>query len=371
MVISIIGWYGTETLGDRAILDGILKVISCIDSSTIIKIGSLYPFLTERTIYEDGDFLKESIPLSQIEIFEIKDKLCRKAEIKASDLVIIGGGPLMDLEELFLLKSCVDEAGNNNIPTVVMGCGLGPLQHSSYIQTVGEILGKATKVSFRDSLSEKYCKNLYNNVQTVCLGDPAVISIENYRKKHMYCNNDRVVVNFREYTAEYGGMNSSLIDIQCEIISRLSDQYDEVCLIPMHTFDIGGDDRYYLTKLANKAKKNNIKVVHNPMNLKGLYEYCMDAFGCVGMRYHSVVIQTILNGNNLIMNYTGKNTGKIKGFLNDIDGGEFYKSRMIDVHEMDTVNVDEYIEKLRQNEKFNYSYSGMLEKYIDFIKSVI
>ncbi len=74
MKITIIGWYGTETIGDRAILAGL---ISFFDKSYVnfeIKLGSLYPFFSERTINEDYSFYKEIIRKDiKIDLFNSKD----------------------------------------------------------------------------------------------------------------------------------------------------------------------------------------------------------------------------------------------------------------------------------------------------------
>ncbi len=48
MRILIIGWYGTETIGDRAILAGLISFFSKVYRCFEIKIGSLYPFLLKE-----------------------------------------------------------------------------------------------------------------------------------------------------------------------------------------------------------------------------------------------------------------------------------------------------------------------------------
>ena len=54
--VLIIGWYGTETIGDRAILAGILRSLdSYLNSDILLTIGSLYPYISERTIFEDRE----------------------------------------------------------------------------------------------------------------------------------------------------------------------------------------------------------------------------------------------------------------------------------------------------------------------------
>ena len=51
------------------------------------------------------------------------------------------------------------------------------------------------------------------------------------------------------------------------------------------------------------------------------------------MRFHSVLIQTIVSGNNFILDYTEPRKGKISGFLEDVDQNNFYKSRYISLQD--------------------------------------
>ena len=37
---------------------------------------------------------------------------------------------------------------------------------------------------------------------------------------------------------------------------------------------------------------------------------------CVGMRFHAILLQTMLNGKNYIVDYTDAQNGKIKGLIN-------------------------------------------------------
>jgi len=47
------------------------------------------------------------------------------------------------------------------------------------------------------------------------------------------------------------------------------------------------------------------------------------------MRFHSVVLQTMVSGKNFVLDYTEPNKGKIAGFLNDIDPAGFYSDKYI------------------------------------------
>ena len=53
MRILILGWYGTETIGDRAIFAGLMQLLSQSLGDINVTVGSLNPFFTERTLIED------------------------------------------------------------------------------------------------------------------------------------------------------------------------------------------------------------------------------------------------------------------------------------------------------------------------------
>ena len=91
MKITIIGWYGTETIGDRAILAGVFSVCNkTVTEHNEYKLGAIYPFFTERTLQEDKKFLKRyaNIEESDLTIFSSKNKSELENAIKWCDVVL-------------------------------------------------------------------------------------------------------------------------------------------------------------------------------------------------------------------------------------------------------------------------------------------
>ena len=66
--IVIIGWYGTETIGDRAILAGLFRVFKHTFDCFEIQLGSLFPVLSERTLIEDYSFFAKCVGNKQFTI---------------------------------------------------------------------------------------------------------------------------------------------------------------------------------------------------------------------------------------------------------------------------------------------------------------
>lgn len=373
MNVTVIGWYGTETLGDVAILDGILSITYEIENKNNIFLGSLYPFYTERTLFEEKTVFSISAPNTIISIFNVKDLNTCRHMIDNSDLVLIGGGPLMNLEELYLLKKCFQYAKKKKIPRMVFGCGIEDLSNPIYIKVVQEIFNNSSKIILRDQLAKNRALDLYgNSFEFLALGDPAVVSIENYVNTNNTKKNNIISVNFREYSQnEYGNAVYYSDDEFKKIIKILDKKYEQIKLVPMHTFFIGGDDRYYLESLIQGLDLNNTDVIHKPNNLHELYSLFSSSLGCIGMRYHSIVMQTILNGNNLVLNYTNPKEGKISGFINSLQT-DFYQERTIYLQKKERIDLNKWIENLdRQNNVFNYKKSKIKEDYINILRTVL
>ena len=114
---------------------------------------------------------------------------------------------------------------------------------------------------------------------------------------------------------------------------------------------------------------HNIKVQQIPLNLKTTYDVIAKAQGCVGMRYHSIVFQTYLNGNNYIIDYTNPENGKIPAFLDRVDKNGFYTDRYINVFEPEVINFD-----LQNESRFRFhhdEFSRNVELYKTLIAQVL
>lgn len=370
MKVCIIGWYGTETLGDRAILDGIFWILDDVFSNYQIYLGSLYPFFTERTLYEDKELVKKHNIKDNIILFDERSKKQLYNAIEESDIVMMGGGPLMDIRELFLIKRAFIYAKKKTKKTVLFGCGVGPLNDSLYISCFKEIVKNTDVCIFRDVFSQEECTRLTGRKEdSYVLQDPAILSVYNYKKNNCAEKiNNSLVINMREITAEYGENTAFVEKYLKNIIIQARNRYEIITLMPMHSFFIGGDDRIFLSKLCNESDMKNIKIISNPLGLIHLYKEYMNAEACIGMRYHSVVMQIILNGNNAVLDYTDARKGKIIGFLENLNT-DFYKKRYINLQKMTKIDTDVFYEELMTNNAYNYQLND--EKVMSEYKKLI
>ena len=293
MKVLIVGWYGTETIGDRAILLGIFQILGAFPIEEIF-LGSLFPFFTERTIYQDSGLIKNKLPNTKISIVDIRDRDKLKNAVKDSSSVIMGGGPLMGLNELTYILRAFKYARIYKKSTGLIGIGLEKANNSQYLKLIMKILNLSDLIIYRDQNSMLYSKDLgIKQENQFVLSDPAILPCEEFLG--VSAKEDRIVINFREYD-----IDSDKFNYMKTIVDYAANYFDEVILYPNHTFVEGGDDRNILSNIVLSVGKSNVRVIQRPPSFSDVCTLIRASKACIGMRYHAVLMQTLLNGNNFI-----------------------------------------------------------------------
>jgi polysaccharide pyruvyl transferase WcaK-like protein len=370
--ICITGWYGTETIGDRAILDGIFQIFQNLYSSFEARVGSLCPLLTQRTLLLDGAIFSRNAPGMKISLFDLRRKQELIKQIKECDCCIMGGGPVMDIDELAIIAFAFKTAKKHGKKTAVLGCGLGPLKNPQHRRLARTLFHYSDIIIFRDTKALQTTAALYGdcfNGKMYAAPDPAVLSAGKYLEYHgrLEQNDTTLVINFREFPQEYSKNYHVTKEDLRALLETASKKYERILLVPMHTFFIGWDDRKFLAEIMFMANKENISVQHKPLCIYDIFSLFQNAAACIGMRYHSIVFQSLLNGNNYILDYTNKENGKIKSFLDDIDKEMFYKDRYINLIGSDAkFDSKKILDTLDKKRRFNYQkalFSDAMAEY--------
>lgn len=357
--IVVIGWYGTETIGDRAILAGLLSVFADAYNDFEIKLGSIYPFFTERTICEDYSFYWKCAKnrALNIQLFDSQNIGELDAAIKGCDIIVVGGGPLMGFPALFMLEYAFSKAHKLHKRTMILGCGVGPMRKRVYERSLANIVAKSDVSIFRDETSLQESHRISHNQNGCSIIDPAIFSADVFQQINERKPSGEIVACIREFPCEYkidkvineDNINRRLFNF-IEKIKNNSDSH--ICLLPMHYFEIGGDDRTFLNKMSFNLNKQKIKTQNNPLSLCETMEKIANAYACIGMRFHSVVLQTILNGNNIILDYTDPKTGKIGNFIRQIQAVQVYKNSYVNLQTELNDDISFPSEKLTINSDF-------------------
>ncbi|WP_298494567.1 polysaccharide pyruvyl transferase family protein [uncultured Algibacter sp.] len=318
--ILIMGWYGTETVGDKAILESIIKSYqSKYGDQLNVIIGSLYPFITNQTIKE----LKIKARVVNTSNFEFL------RYSKKCDEVIMGGGPLMDLNELYVPLLSFSIAKKNNKKRTIYGCGLGPINQDRYKIAIKKILELASVIKLRDIKSQEYALKHFNINNTEMIGDPAKTYIKELAKNKVP-NKQRVMSLFLrdwEYLYAKGSMSENeftVVKINFEkalavLIKKKAEEYkiEKIVFNHMHNFVLGGDDRDFSRRFIKTYFINDSRVSYNKKlsTIESVVESMQQSELNICMRFHSVLFAETLNTNFVAIDYTMG--GKIASYISE------------------------------------------------------
>ncbi|WP_312518708.1 polysaccharide pyruvyl transferase family protein [Anaerospora sp.] len=314
--IFIVGWYGTETVGDKAILGGIVDHYKARYPTARFMVSSLYPFVTERTLKE----LKINarvVPVFSKEFF---------LYASVANVVVAGGGPLMELDELSLILWAFDMAKKNDGKTVVYGCGIGPIYTEEKTEAVKNILAMGDEIYLRDDASVEHAHRLTGRKGIKNIGDPAIGFLQKFQTKNSK-GKTRIACFLRELTTEYrAAVNmdefySFKDDLEQALAKNIINFCDTYDLIPyfysMHNFAIGNDDRDFNINFTRKYFSGRKHFVERGLStVESITQAMQTSHINLCMRFHSVVFAQTLGTDFIALDYTSG--GKINGFLTDV-----------------------------------------------------
>lgn len=316
-LVYVTGWYGTETVGDKAILGGIFEYYKGLYGKDVqFAVSSLYPFITVKTLKE----LKQEAKIVST------DSLDFAAYSIRADIVVMGGGPLMDLEILSLPLWGFKLAGRSGGQSVIFGCGIGPLTNQVYSDAVKELLLLANKIWLRDEASCMVARKWSNRTDIENTGCPARNYVIN-RDAFVTAEKGKYLACFlRKWPLDYKGdiANESVETYREKFEEALASHIKKLCaenglvphFYPMHTFHVGDDDRDFYREFTEKYFQNEVFYLHKRnSNVDFIIEKMKGAAINMCMRFHSVLFASTLNTDFIAVDYT--RGGKIEGFLAD------------------------------------------------------
>lgn len=380
--VLIIGWYGTETIGDRAILAGILHSLNNHFNSNIqLTLGSLYPYISKRTIREERHLYETLCPsVVGIDIVDTRENVALCSSILSSDIVLMGGGPLMDLQELWMVNYAFAFAKHKGIPTAIVGCGVGPLRNAVLKKCLAKIFFNSDLIILRDEKSANEASKIYKSKyvapkEFITAIDPAVTCALAFKNTSLSLRkSDKLVASVRHFPTDYLLSGNTVDQVNANVCKALSsfvenNNISSVHFVPMCYHHLGVDDRYYMNTLKDKLPKLDCVIQKKPLDLMETMKLFLDSKLALGMRFHSVVLQTLLAEDNIIFDYTGGVGGKINSFVTDIaPDGEMAMS-MVDLQNNDQIkNKKIQLSKFKPNEELINKKISVYKKIFEILR---
>jgi polysaccharide pyruvyl transferase WcaK-like protein/MoaA/NifB/PqqE/SkfB family radical SAM enzyme len=312
--VLVCGWYGTETLGDKAIL---ATVISCIRREAPdrpIHVVSLQPALTRLTLAE----LPETDGCSVIDTEEAL------RDVGSASVLVFGGGPLMAIREIATMEALFVRARRRGIPSIIAGCGVGPLGARAYRKAIASLLSVASARIYRDLESLDAATALgVDTRQDQISEDPAFAWVNRSVEASKPRPGNRpptLALGLREwpyqqYAPELGHARAE--EIRRNLKQTITTALDRLTIeipglrilpIPFCTHDAGGDDRLLYWQLVQDSP--NLRAAIDTSTLGrdlGPLEYLhrlQAADACLAMRFHSIVFAVALGKPTVALDYT-------------------------------------------------------------------
>jgi molybdenum cofactor biosynthesis enzyme MoaA/polysaccharide pyruvyl transferase WcaK-like protein len=310
--VMICGWYGTETLGDKAILAGVMAALRAALGDCEFSLASLEGYISRRTLAE----MPELQPLELMNMSAALDKVVE------TDLLVFGGGPLMAVNAMLDMLGLFRAAAKAGVPTVVAGCGVGPLGGPVHTDLVRRLLACSSLRIFRDTQSRDRALALgVGQPDDAVAEDPAAGWVRRARTlaSSAEANGPVLLLALRDWPVEQyaaGPRREALARKQrferalLLVLERLAGSQDDLRFIPfpMCTHHHGGDDRWFYRRFLRQSPGLLERCERHYLTHEVTPDEACAAFrradAVLGMRFHSVLIAAELGRPVLALDYT-------------------------------------------------------------------
>lgn len=356
--ILVIGAYGGEHVGDAAILGGVvLRCKQRYERLERIYVSSFRYDRTKRWI--------DSLDLP-VEVSCVPDGKVFSGEIKV-DLVVYGGGPLMELpvhllNHLYIVKKYYSKG----IPFSLEGVGVGPVKTKFSRCLIKQLFrcSSYTRVRTRQALVDAE-RMLISSVELG--GDPAfdyiasrakldkVSRFEEASLSLLWGNEGsgyRVGINLRPLWEKYSfDVNSSIEEVEDKYMEEMVSSFRSVSEIidvkyyffPMNADQFGMSDFLTANILKEKMEREGLllRIWREEPGVDALVKFVRRMDCVVSMRFHGCIFALSQNTKNVIsIDYQLGRDGKVTNVMDD-NGGRL-KARA------DTLETQDLSQKLIQ-----------------------
>lgn len=312
--VLICGWYGTETLGDKAILGGVLQALREAHGAIEPTLVALHPYISEMT--------RRQMP--ELQGCRIVDPEEGVRQAGGMDLVVFGGGPLMAINELAEMEAIFTAARLRGVPRVIAGCGVGPTGAAWHDESLEALLALADVRVYRDAKSLKLASEIgIHTRDDLVAEDPAFTWLQAQRpllSSAPPADRKVLLLGLRDFP--YSTYARHLSPEACEAartryehavmeaLQTLAQRHPDLVIrpLPMCTNHLGDDDRWYYRRLfrGNERLKDrlDLSLLGGEMAPLAYAEAFRGAHVALTMRFHSLVFALGLEVPTVAIDYT-------------------------------------------------------------------
>lgn len=217
--VLITGWYGSETVGDVAILGQIIREIRATVPNATIRVAT---FDVLRTV----DSLAQ---LGETHVEAVKVGVASGWAQGRCDLLIFGGGPLMESPSMRLWLTRARICRWSRARVVVHSCGIGPIRTDRTAHAVRLLVAAADLVMVRDDDSAQFIENdRHDDVAPVVTFDPAYDYVTDRPDPDVAINPMSIVLALRYPSPQYVGSDRSTAAWRTEFARTIASTLDRL-----------------------------------------------------------------------------------------------------------------------------------------------
>jgi polysaccharide pyruvyl transferase WcaK-like protein len=316
-VAYIIGWYGTETLGDKLILLGLIDLLR--ERYDMVAVVSSDPSYTAGTILELSSL---SRPDSLSEYIDGNIRVISYAQLLRAEPganIIFGGGPLMDDPAVIYWYFIVRYLKSHGAAFMALGIGIGPLRYEVTRYFTSKLLSLANGVVLRPTAISGIDVDADNYPRALCpsfLTKNVLLRNKSHKKESIGAAGlPRVSINLRQIPPNYaapGTSDKSLRDINGRLQEIIRDlvlanlKKYTFAFFSTHEYDLVGDSRIHLDII------NSIDIaMENETSIGGVLALLEKSDFIISTRYHGFIIGLLLGKKSMGLDYTEKG-GKLQ-----------------------------------------------------------
>lgn len=338
--ILIVGFYGGYNLGDELMLQTLLGYLEKINNLEITVM------LAENDNYKIDDYKNIRF------IHYLKSKYDYVKVSDYYDSIIFGGGALIDdnnfsEEEITLSKILINLTLKfiyNNKKAYWIGLSSNKkLQNSNFVDKLNFIVKNIEYISFRDSNSIKTLQFSGIDTSKIELINDIIYSnnIITTKKKKNTKKRKIGIIYICDKTKTY----PKILDITKKLLEYLTTKnYDnfEINLIPFYNYQ--ENDKKILNDLKMEIKSNVVKVADYTNDFNEIIDIINEQDFLITMRYHALLISSILQKNILTIVY---------------DEHHHYENKILYVYEQQNINKNQIYFSNYTNEELNDAFNNL------------
>ena len=369
MKLIICGWYGTETLGDKAILGGISRSIGDLFEEKYIC--SIHPYLTEVT--------KSQMP--ELNDFDVIDFATTLDLIDKETVLIFGGGPLMAIHEVLDMLQLFVVTKQKGGTTGLAGVGIGPFGNKVLNKAIFHLIENSDFEIYRDMESLQTREKLIgfsNNAEVT--EDPSLVWVTEVRdsilqkKGPIIRENNELILALRNFPFEqyaYKEGRKKGLKIQkrfnekIKLVIKQAIEKDDIVIkpLPMCTNFFGDDDRWYYRNLLEGDifnEKIDRTLIQEELSPEKYLESFMRCNSALTMRFHSVVFSLGTKTPQTAIDYT-LGRGKVNALI------QKHSLSKISLLSNESISLSEILQKSKCNEEPSLSFKNVIREKIKAI----